>query len=409
MMPVLFKFSPGVENAWVLYVLGLLLVAYAAWSGWRGAVGPYDEKKKVFAEPTRQGRIQRAVIFGGIVGVLVRIGLLYALPASAFLGEKGEGIPIHVYGIMLAAGFMSAVMLAAELARREWGGEAGDEKREQILDLAFWVFLAAMAGSRLLFMIVNFQEMDFSRAFRNPIDCLGGGLVFQGGLIGATIAALIYTRRKQMDFFRLADLAAPTISLGACLGRLGCFSAGCCWGDIAPEGTRLALHFPGAGLAKNLFGQLSHTASLAFQSQATSSKWVQVATGEVTSHPAAGAVEISRWVAEHGHTLPVHPTQLYESMGQFALFLIFLALRARRRFHGQLFGMWLIAYAFVRGTVEYFRGDDERGTLHGLIDAIPPTAWYNVSTGQAIAVGLAAVGVALLYRQRKVAMVPAAG
>jgi phosphatidylglycerol:prolipoprotein diacylglycerol transferase len=112
-------------------------------------------------------------------------------------------------------------------------------------------------------------------------------------------------------------------------------------------------------------------------------------------------VEISRWVQEHGHTLPVHPTQLYESVGQLVLFLAFLGLRARRRFHGQLFGMWLVAYALLRSSVEYFRGDAERGTLHGLIDAIPPTAWYNISTGQAISLGLMAVGVTVLYRQRK--------
>jgi len=417
MMPLLYKFEPGAQFAWLMYLLWAALAAYGGWTGWRGAAGPFNAKKGEHDPPRREDRLKRAGIFAGAITLLGGVGLQYALPAEAFPGGKGQGIPIHLYGILLAAGFMSAVGLSAALAQREWPGEEGAKKREQVLDLAFWVFLAAMVGSRVLFILVNWQDFNLAAAIRHPIDnLLGGGLVFYGGLLGATGAAFWYCRKERVDFLRLADVAMPTVSLGQCFGRLGCFSAGCCWGDVAAEGTRFAVRFPGADLARNILGQVSHTASLAFQSQAAGAdRWVDVATGQAVDRSVQGAVRVSEWVAQHHHTLPVHPTQLYEALGQFVLFLAFLALRGWRRFHGQIFGMWLMAYAVLRYSVELFRGDAERGTAHGLFRslhldglaaAVPADAWYNVSISQLISLCLFALGATVLYRFGRAARAP---
>src|SRR5689334_20752407 len=101
MLPVLFKFTfeTGFTQA-LLYLLALGLIGYAAFAGWRGA------------EPGKQA--QRAAFFAAIGVGLSWFGLHYALPASAFLGSKGEGIPIHTYGLMLATGFISAVTVTAK-------------------------------------------------------------------------------------------------------------------------------------------------------------------------------------------------------------------------------------------------------------------------------------------------------
>jgi phosphatidylglycerol:prolipoprotein diacylglycerol transferase len=406
MIPVLFKFeftTPLAQG--VLYVLAVAFTAYAAFSGWRGARGPLDAKAGEHRAPTASQRLQRAAIFGVVGAALARLGLFYALPATAFLGARGEGVPIHTYGILLATGFISAVMVASVLARREWRGEEGERKREQLVDLSFWVLAAGLVGSRLLFILVNWKQYAVNPA---EIFSLGGGLVFYGGLLGALAAAFVYARHHRIDFLRLGDVAIPTVSLGQAFGRLGCFSAGCCWGDVAREGFVFGVRFPGAGLARNLFGQFSHTASLAAQSQAIDSRWVVPATGEIFHQKVDGAVRISEWVAQHGHTLPVHPTQLYESIGQLAIFFGLLAMRRYRRFHGQILGMWLMAYAVLRSSVELFRGDLERGTLHGLLtslgltgvaERVPLEAWYNVSTSQFISLCMFTLGAAILYRK----------
>ena len=403
MIPVLYRFEFTTVVAQVaLYVVALGLIGYAAFSGWRGATRPNQ-------------RVPRALLFGAVGAGLARLGLYYALPQSAFLGGRGEGIPIHSYGVMLGTAFITAVWVAGALARREWRGAEGERKRDQIMDLAFWVLPAGLVGSRLLFIAVNWKHYAAKPA---DIFSLSGGVVFYGGLVGAMIAAFIYTRVHQLDFLRLADLALPTVSLGHAFGRLGCFCAGCCWGDVARQDFLLGTRFPGAGLVRNLFGQPSHLASMAAQSQAADGRWVLPATGEIVHQKVDGAVRISEWVAQHGHTLPVHPTQLYEAIGQLALFAALLALRKYRRFHGQILGMWLMAYAVLRSSVEVFRGDVERGTLHGLLAAlgldgaartVPLEAWYNVSTSQFISLCMFALGGAILYHRLRALTASAGG
>lgn len=405
MMPVLYRFVFDTDFSRVLlYFVAAALVVYAAWSGWTGAAGPVDPKTGKLTEPSKEDRQRRAITFG-VVGVgLAFLGLYYALPEVPFFGRgKGEGVPIHTYGVLVGSGFIAAVTVAGWLAVREWPGEEGPKRRDQIFDLAFYVFIGAMVGSRVLFILVNWKDYAAQPA---KIFDLGGGLVFYGGLIGASLTAFWYARKNDIHFLRLADIAMPTVSLGQALGRLGCFSAGCCWGDVTHEATKLAVHFPGAS-AKNLFGGPAGTASLAYQSQSTDTRYVVEATGEIFHQAAPGAVRISEWVAQHGHTLPVHPTQLYESLGQTVLFVLLLTLRGYRRFHGMIFGVWLICYAVLRSSVELFRGDVERGTLHGLLnylgatglaDQVPLEAWYNMSTSQFISLCMFSLGAWVLAR-----------
>ncbi|MFZ5468641.1 MAG: prolipoprotein diacylglyceryl transferase [Myxococcota bacterium] len=407
MIPVLYKFVLQSTTSQVFgYLLGLGLAAYVAWSGWRGAHGPANTKTGEFDPPTRDDRIRRAAMFG-LAGLgLAALGLYYALPTTPFGKGKGEGIPIHTYGVLVGGGFIAAVTVSAWLAQREWLGEEGEKKRDQIFDLAFWVFIGGIVGSRILFIIVNWK--DYAADPKRIFD-ISGGLVFYGGLIGAAVVAFVYARKHEMDFLRLADVAIPTVSLGQCLGRLGCFSAGCCWGDVAPKGFALGVNFPGPGV-KDLFGSAGGTPSLAYTSQAADTRYVIEATGEIFHQAVPGAVKISEWASTHGHTLLIYPTQLFESVGQLVLFVALLTLRRYRRFHGQIFGIWLMCYAVLRSSVELFRGDVERGTLHGLLNylgatslaqKVPLEAWYNISTSQFISMCMFALGATIVVRKAK--------
>lgn len=421
MLPVLVLFTfTTLGSQLALYAVALAAVGYIAYNGWRNAEGTPKAKGEQPEPPTSQERLMRALAYGAIGAALAWFGLRYALPASAIPGGRGEGIPVHTYGVLLATGFITAASVASRLAEQEWrklawvpdakgGGQwvdvEGPRKREAMLDLSFYVLVGGLVGSRVLFVLVNWK--DYARDW-TQVFSLGGGLVFYGGLIGAALAAYYFARKNDMEFLRLADLAIPTVSLGQCLGRLGCWSAGCCWGDVTAAGTRFAAHFPGSGLAKDLFGRLGGVSSLAFQSQAQDSRYVVEATGEILHHAAPGAVRISEWVAQHGTTLPIYPTQIFESVGQLVLFLALLFARRYRRFHGQIFALWLMCYAVLRTTVELFRGDTERGTLHGLLeslgsrglaDAVPLEAWFNISTSQFISLCMFTFGATLLYRR----------
>jgi phosphatidylglycerol:prolipoprotein diacylglycerol transferase len=193
------------------------------------------------------------------------------------------------------------------------------------------------------------------------------------------------------------------VAIGHTIGRIGCLSAGCCWGGIAKAGSAIAVRFPST---KHLpFGGFG-TDSLAFSDQAKDSRWFD-AIGHLYDHSIAGAQQISAVAKATGYSVPVYPTQLMESLGELCLFLLLLFVRRRKRFNGQVLATWLMLYAIVRFNVEFFRGDDIRNFWFKYPDEFHPLI---MSTSQGIAVGLFVTGVAIwaLYGRKK-APVPAAG
>jgi phosphatidylglycerol:prolipoprotein diacylglycerol transferase len=125
---------------------------------------------------------------------------------------------LHTYGLLLAVGFLLAVMVALRESKR-----LGVDPNI-MMDLAFYALLAALIGSRFFYVLTSWEE------FRdNPVDIVRfwrGGLVFYGGLIFAFLVGLWYVRKHNLNFRHLADIVAPAIPLGQAVGRLGCFSAG---------------------------------------------------------------------------------------------------------------------------------------------------------------------------------------
>ncbi len=247
-------------------------------------------------------------------------------------------LPLHSYGLLIATGFILGIWLG----QRE--GKRRGQDPEQIADLTFWILVAALVGSRVYYILVNWRDYFEAGTFfantsfgRIPrvLAIWEGGLVFYGGFLGAVLVAWLYMRRHAMGFLAHADTLIPSVALGHFFGRLGCYGAGCCWGDVAHGHLPWAVHFPPESLAYQTFaGRSSPGAFLA---------------------------------ADRSATLPLHPTQLYESFGELGLFLVLVLLvRPRKRFHGQVLATWLMLYAVLRTVVESFRGDVERGVVLGL-------------------------------------------
>jgi phosphatidylglycerol:prolipoprotein diacylglycerol transferase len=99
----------------------------------------------------------------------------------------------------------------------------------------------------------------------------------------------------------------------------------------------------------------------------------------------AARVNPSRFLdPDHLHTLPIHPVQLYESLGELLLFaFLALWLRPRKRFNGQVMAAWLMLYACLRAVTETFRGDVERGV------------WMGLGAGQWTSIVIFATGLAI--------------
>ena len=326
MLPVLFTIViPAMLAKPVVVAVLLLLVggrAFAAWHHARKAGEPIS--------PLRA--LQDDLV---VTGILVAVaGLAWAKG----LLDAELRLPLHAYGLLIATGFVTGIWLAQREARRR-GQDA-----ERLADLAFWILVAAFVGSRVYFVLVNWGDyfgpgrfMASTPVGRIPrvLAIWEGGLVFYGGLIGATLVAWGYMRKHRLPFLAYSDTMIPSVAIGHFFGRLGCFCAGCCWGDVAHGHLPWAAHFPPESLAYQTF---------------------------------AGRPDPSAFLAaDRLHTLPLHQTQLYESFGELGLFvLLVLWVRPRKRFHGEVLATWMLLYAILRSTVESFRGDVERGLVLGL-------------------------------------------
>jgi phosphatidylglycerol:prolipoprotein diacylglycerol transferase len=201
---------------------------------------------------------------------------------------------------MVALGFLSGLWLASRRALRE--GIAA----EAVLDLGPWLIVGTIAGARLLYVATYWREQFAGKPFWEVFKVWHGGLVYYGGLIGASLAGMLYARGKGLPLWKLADILAPGIALGQVFGRIGCLLNGCCWGRRCD--LPWAISFP--------------------------------------ANNAAGAP-----------TWPVHPTQIYESLLSLGLCVALIWLQRRKRFDGQIFSFYLIGYALLRSFVELFRGD----------------------------------------------------
>ncbi len=138
-----------------------------------------------------------------------------------------QGLPIRGYGVMLFLGVVSGVALAAWRANRE------GYNPELIYSLAFWMCICGIAGARLFYVIEywrNFQKPGITETLGAVINFTRGGLVVYGEVVGGIVAAIVFFVRHKLPVLALADIVAPSMTLGLALGRIGCFLNGCCYG-----------------------------------------------------------------------------------------------------------------------------------------------------------------------------------
>ena len=209
-------------------------------------------------------------------------------------------LTIHWYGVMVAIGFLAGLWTASRRSVRE--GIPG----EKVIDLGPWLIVGALLGARTLYVISNWGDQFANQPFWEIFMIQHGGLVFYGGLAGASLACILFVRLKKLPLWKMADIMAPSIALGYVFGRIGCLLNGCCYG------------------------------------RACSLPW---------------AIQFPANNPLHPPTTPVHPTEIYESLLNLVLYLGLAWLFRRKKFDGQVFGTYLVCYALLRSFVELFRGD----------------------------------------------------
>ncbi|MBU0545336.1 MAG: prolipoprotein diacylglyceryl transferase [Proteobacteria bacterium] len=235
-------------------------------------------------------------------------------------------ISIFTYGFFIAIGFLAGIFLATKEAKR-LGADP-----EKIMDLCFYILIAAIFGSRLFYVVTSPEIF-----LKDPVEILkvwNGGLVFYGGFIAALITGIIYLRAKNIPVWKTADIMAPSVALAHFFGRIGCFFAGCCYGKYCDLPWAVTFN---------------HTDSLA-------------PTG-----------------------IPLHPTQLYSALNNLAIFFLLWFFRKRKKYDGQIFWMYVLLYGITRPVIETFRADFRGDYIFG-----------NLSVSQVIGGGMAVLSVVML-------------
>jgi phosphatidylglycerol---prolipoprotein diacylglyceryl transferase len=280
------------------------------------------------------------------------------------------GIGFPAYFVLLITGFLFATASGALWAKRI------GHNPDVVVDLGLAMLLSGVIASRILHVFADGYFWDYVHLCTDPskvdwqlekgeclsatyggiwdaargvchpkeADCFAwakfwaGGLTYYGGFIGASGAAVWLLRRDKFPFWKAADMAGFAVPLGLAFGRMGCLLAGCCFG--AECSLPWALSFPPKSPASE---------------------------AQFKAHDLASA---------HAWSLPVHPTQIYESAASLAIAAFcLLYVHPRKRYDGEVFVWFLGLYAVARFLLEILRRDD-RGGAAGL------------STSQLIGVGL---------------------
>ncbi len=205
---------------------------------------------------------------------------------------------LYTYGLFVALGFMTAVWVSQKNA-----GPHGFLP-DTITDIFFIILISAILGARFLYVWINFD--DYRNNWLDIFKIWNGGLVFFGGFLGAVAASVLYLKIKKLDIWKTADLIAPGIALGHAVGRLGCFSAGCCYGK---------------------------TCDLPF------------------------AVKFTNPESLAPLNVYLHPTQIYSVFSNLLLFFILIIFQKKKKFNGMVFLIYIMLYSLFRFIIEFFRGD----------------------------------------------------
>lgn len=242
-------------------------------------------------------------------------------------------LAVHWYGVAYVVGLLVGWQYAIWLAKRY----APTITKVQIDDFMMWALAGIIIGGRLGHIL--FFELD--RYLQHPLEIFmtwKGGMSFHGGMLGVTIAFILYCKKKNISLLRFADIFAAITPIGLFLGRLANFING------------------------ELYGRV------------TDVPWGMV--------------------FPYGGPVPRHPSQIYEAFLEGLLLLIILhigwRIAAIRDIPGRITGIFLLGYGIARTLVEFVREPEVMHTIFGI----------NITTGQLLSLPMILAGVYFIWQPK---------
>lgn len=211
------------------------------------------------------------------------------------------GIDIRWYGILISMGIILGILISI------WTTKINNVSFDKLTDILFISLPLGIIGARLYYVLFNWGY--YSRNLREILDIRQGGLAIHGGLIFGVGSALVYMKRRNLDFLKYLDAVAPSIAIAQAIGR---------WG--------------------NFFNQEAHG-------------------GEVSRE----FISIFPDFIQRGMYIEgkyYHPTFLYESIWNLVNFMILIFISKRyNKQKGVIFALYVIIYSIGRFIIEGLRTD----------------------------------------------------
>jgi phosphatidylglycerol---prolipoprotein diacylglyceryl transferase len=274
---------------------------------------------------------------------------------------------IGAYSALLLLGLFGGYLLA------RWRAVRHGVKGSHLDNLILLVAVMSLFGARFFSWWFYFPP---GISLWKALTTSGGGMVFYGGMIFGMAAVILYSRVARLSLGHVMDVCAPGVALGLAFGRVGCFMAGCCWGDLCVGPEEMA-KTPSSQLAWQI-----QTVPAVSRAGFLLAVRFPPATGAYEQHQKLGLIDEA---AERSR--PVHPVQLYEAVLALALCLALHRWFNRRAWHGQVACALALGYAAIRFITEFLRGDNA-------------PAYWGFTLSQIISLVMATVALGFLLNRK---------
>ncbi|MGK5095502.1 prolipoprotein diacylglyceryl transferase [Deltaproteobacteria bacterium TL4] len=210
------------------------------------------------------------------------------------------------YGLFYAISIMFGYKIVLSEVRRRLLPLNEDETMNCVL----LIFMGGLLGGRVYEVIFEWSNHYSNYPWTEVFAIWHGGLAIHGGILGGVVSLYFYTRYKEFRFLEFTDIGTLTIILGQALGRWGNFTNGEAAGPVTDSWMGLIFP-PGSSIYYYAQGQ------------------------------------------------PVHPTMIYESLGNFIIFWVLWKIRLKNFRHGMMTAVYLVLYSLLRSALTPLRMDNQ--------------------------------------------------
>lgn len=243
------------------------------------------------------------------------------------------GYRIAFYGILIGLGMFCGWLIA------EWMAKKTGQSTELYLDFALIAIIVSVVFTRLGYVLFSLDEF-----IDNPLEIFNirsGGLMIYGGIFGAILSAIVFTKIKKYSFWLLADTGCIGLITGQIIGR---------WGNFFNR-EAFGKYYDG------LFVMQLNRQDVSYEFRMSITSLMERYEGRQAAFDRIMEIRNNIVLVDGVEYIQVHPTFLYESLWNFALLVLLILYTKHKKFDGEIMLLYLAGYGLGRVWIEGLRTD----------------------------------------------------